>query len=1402
MARRFLRLLPVVLLAGASAQAWAGSADIEGTISYRLNGDRITVEIERIANNTSNVTTGSLYVTVWMTTSPDLYTSGYQVARHRITGSSNGQLEPGHYFSDIRWTLDYDAPPPGTYYVHFYTSQYPEPDTVLDSRTFTSTLDVEAAGGPADIEGTVSFRIEGDRITVEIERIANNTRGTTTGTLYVTVQMTTGSNLFGSGYRVARHRITGDSNGRLEPRHYFSDIQWSLAYQAPPPGTYYVHFYTSQYPEPDTVLDSRTFTDTVDVGGGSGSSDDDHGNSRATATDVSVPSTTSGRIDPATDKDYFRFALSSAGTLIARTSGDLDTVGTLYDRSGERLAEEDDTPAGLNFRIERRLASGTYFVAVESFEGVGNYTLHLSTTGTGSGSPDLAVESPTASVREVAPRGQIVLRATVRNRGNARSPASTIGYYRGRGSTRTLLSEQSLPSLAPSDSRNAELRVNAEAAAGTYTYNICVASVAGESNTSNNCSSSVSVVVQERSGSGVTVGSQRVLGDFDGDGRDDVLLRHADGRWFFYPMNGRRHMVGQSSANLTRNLEWAVAGIGDLNGDGRDDVLLRKPTTGTWYYYPMNGRRHLAGHGAANLPSDLAWSLAGIGDFDGNGRDDVLLRHDDGRWHFYPMNGRRYAAGQGTTNMTRNLEWSVAGVGDLNGDGKDDVLLRKPTTGTWYYYPMNGRRHLAGHGAANLPSDLAWSLAGIGDFDGNGRDDVLLRHDDGRWHFYPMNGRRYAVGQGSANLTRNLEWSVAGIGDLNGDGRDDVLLRKPTTGTWYYYPMNGRRYLTGHGASNLTSDLNWSLAGARVAGGGASGLRISTPVRATVQPFQSLALNMGGGANGAEYDILIDLSGAGSFATEHTIEAAPVKAAGGGLLMAAPLPETLAESNTARRFSVRVRERGGETMSNTLSFTLGETNVPPSLAGHPTVILDVVLKAVYEGSDDPLLTVEAGAIDPGRSVRTARALGLSTAYSDAQAEALLRSLFGASLVATGPSTAGWRTATSARYRGVAVRCEAFVPGALCNAYQRLTNCVGDAIDGFGSGNVSGDSLDRCARSGADAVVDAWDGYGDRIHSAGNFLRRAAPRLARALGVGKSSTQQLFDRNATVRQVIGANKTLRTVTERADDLRDAYESMRDATQALTEGNGELVANAGQEVAADGVSDAERDAYFALVEEADHHQSDAAAIKELEDIYAGKADVVEMLGRPAEGGGGASGNASCGSNYDEFPVDEKTSTCVWNSLVEWNCYAGSRQVNHPDLGDANACLYYSLDFFQRDGTCRENYAKVTFQGRETCRWAELGGNKAAWYTLEKEHGVETPQRPFVAETPTQCNCWRGTPPATASCNTGLNRCRVCLGFSTDRPCRSSGTTSIGRVPFNQESPNLLEDAIRRDVGDSTQ
>ena len=303
------------------------------------------------------------------------------------------------------------------------------------------------------------------------------------------------------------------------------------------------------------------------------------------------------------------------------------------------------------------------------------------------------------------------------------------------------------------------------------------------------------------------------LHDFNGDRRADVLLRRTDnGRWYYYPLNGRRALSGRGGVPLTNNLAWAVAGIGDFNGDRRGDVLARRSDNGRWHYYPMNGRRVLSGAGSVALTNNLAWAVAGIGDFNGDGRDDVLLRRtDNGRWYYYPLNGRRLLSGRGGASLTSNLAWAVTGIGDFNGDGRDDVLMRHGDTGRWHYYPMNGRRLLSGRGGVPLPNDQAWTMAGIGDLSGDGRDDVLLRHRDGSWRFYPMDGRTVRSGAGSAALTRDLSYAVAGIGDLNGDGRDDVLLRR-SDGRWYYYPMNGRAILSGQGSVPLTSNLAWAVA--------------------------------------------------------------------------------------------------------------------------------------------------------------------------------------------------------------------------------------------------------------------------------------------------------------------------------------------------------------------------------------------------------------------------------------------------------------------------------------------------------------------------------------------------------------------------------------------------------------
>ena len=126
---------------------------------------------------------------------------------------------------------------------------------------------------------------------------------------------------------------------------------------------------------------------------------------------------------------------------------------------------------------------------------------------------------------------------------------------------------------------------------------------------------------------------------------------------------------------------------------------------------------------------------------------------------------------------------------------------------------MNGKTYIAGQqGFANLTVNTEWKFAGIGDMNGDTRDDVLLRQTNGSWFYYPMNGKTYIAGQqGFASLTTNTQWQFAGIGDLNGDTRDDVLLRH-INGSWFYYPMNGKTYIAGpHGFSNLTSNTAWGL---------------------------------------------------------------------------------------------------------------------------------------------------------------------------------------------------------------------------------------------------------------------------------------------------------------------------------------------------------------------------------------------------------------------------------------------------------------------------------------------------------------------------------------------------------------------------------------------------------------
>ena len=240
--------------------------------------------------------------------------------------------------------------------------------------------------------------------------------------------------------------------------------------------------------------------------GGGGGGNDDYSNTRSGATNLSLGDSRSGRIETGGDVDYFKVEVSSSGTLTVYTTGDTDTYGSLQNSSGSEQTNNDDGGDGNNFNIERTVTPGTYYVRVQGYDSstTGSYTVHarFQSSGGGSTRPDLVVESPSVSDNTLTTEQSFTLRATVRNRGDGRSAATTLHYYyRSDDSTISRpVGRDNVSGLSASATSAESIDLTAPSGAGTYYYGACVESVPDESDTSNNCSTGVRVTVSSDGG--------------------------------------------------------------------------------------------------------------------------------------------------------------------------------------------------------------------------------------------------------------------------------------------------------------------------------------------------------------------------------------------------------------------------------------------------------------------------------------------------------------------------------------------------------------------------------------------------------------------------------------------------------------------------------------------------------------------------------------------------------------------------------------------------------------------------------------------------------------------------------------------------------------------------------------
>ena len=109
------------------------------------------------------------------------------------------------------------------------------------------------------------------------------------------------------------------------------------------------------------------------------------------------------------------------------------------------------------------------------------------------------MQSPSVSDSSPTSGATFSLSAAVRNDGDGAAAATTLRYYRSTDATITTsdtsVGTDAVGGLSAGATSPESISLTAPSAPGTYYYGACVDTVTGESDTTNNCSSAVSVTV-------------------------------------------------------------------------------------------------------------------------------------------------------------------------------------------------------------------------------------------------------------------------------------------------------------------------------------------------------------------------------------------------------------------------------------------------------------------------------------------------------------------------------------------------------------------------------------------------------------------------------------------------------------------------------------------------------------------------------------------------------------------------------------------------------------------------------------------------------------------------------------------------------------------------------------------
>jgi FG-GAP-like repeat len=247
-----------------------------------------------------------------------------------------------------------------------------------------------------------------------------------------------------------------------------------------------------------------------------------------------------------------------------------------------------------------------------------------------------------------------------------------------------------------------------------------------------------------------------------------------------------------------------IVGIGDFNGDGKSDILWQNRNSGALSIWKLDetgiiGQGKITdNNGTIINPVPIqGWHVVGTGDFNRDGKSDILLQKGTDEIDIWLMNGTERIGELQSSNPNPGPGWQAIGTGDFNLDGKSDILWWNQT-GEVAISEMDGTRVIT-HSIALKP-DPNWQAKGAGNFDGTGKSEILFQN---------ITNKQVAIWNGTTlvpipitdPLTRpgtdlnKARSDVVGISDYHSDDTTnpgvDILFQNKSTGAVKVWGVKG-----------------------------------------------------------------------------------------------------------------------------------------------------------------------------------------------------------------------------------------------------------------------------------------------------------------------------------------------------------------------------------------------------------------------------------------------------------------------------------------------------------------------------------------------------------------------------------------------------------------------------------